>query len=222
MGIHDGHRQRVYDRFRKEGLDSFSPHNVLEMLLFYSIPRADTNEIAHRLIERFGSIAAVFDAPESELVKVTGVGERSAMLIKMIPQLSRYYMTDKTADVIINSSRQAGEYLLPRYVGRTVETVMVICLDNKGKVINTTIVHEGNINVSEVSVQAIASVALQSKAAAIIIAHNHPDGVALPSGDDISTTKIICRTLAALNVKVVDHIIIGDNDFVSVFDSGKL
>ena len=99
---------------------------------------------------------------------------------------------------------------------------MVICLDNKGKVINTTIVHEGNINVSEVSVQAIASVALQSKAAAIIIAHNHPDGVALPSGDDISTTKIICRTLAALNVKVVDHIIIGDNDFVSVFDSGKL
>ena len=222
MGIHDGHRQRVYDRFRKEGLDSFSPHNVLEMLLFYSIPRADTNEIAHRLIERFGSLAAVFDAPESELVKVTGVGERSAMLIKMIPQLSRYYMTDKTADVIINSSRQAGEYLLPRYVGRTVETVMVICLDNKGKVINTTIVHEGNINVSEVSVQAIASVALQSQAAAIIIAHTHPDGVALPSGDDISTTKIICRTLAALNVKVVDHIIIGDNDFVSVFDSGKL
>lgn len=222
MGIHDGHRQRVYDRFRKEGLDSFSPHNVLEMLLFYSIPRADTNEIAHRLIERFGSLAAVFDAPESELVKVTGVGERSAVLIKMIPQLSRYYMTDKTADVIINSSRQAGEYLLPRYVGRTVETVMVVCLDNKGKVINTTIVHEGNINVSEVSVQAIASVALQSKASAIIIAHNHPDGVALPSGDDISTTKLICRTLAALNVKVVDHIIIGDNDFVSVFDSGKL
>ena len=222
MGIHDGHRQRVYDRFLKEGLDSFSPHNVLEMLLFYSIPRADTNEIAHRLIERFGSLAAVFDAPESELVKVTGVGERSAVLIKMIPQLSRYYMTDKTADVIINSSRQAGEYLLPRYVGRTVETVMVVCLDNKGKVINTTIVHEGNINVSEVSVQAVASVALQSKASAIIIAHNHPDGVALPSGDDISTTKLICRTLAALNVKVVDHIIIGDNDFVSVFDSGKL
>ena len=222
MGIHDGHRQRVYDRFRKEGLDSFSPHNVLEMLLFYSIPRADTNEIAHRLIERFGSLAAVFDAPESELVKVTGVGERSAVLIKMIPQLSRYYMTDKSADVIINSSRQAGEYLLPRYVGRTVETVMVVCLDNKGKVINTTIVHEGNINVSEVSVQAVASVALQSKASAIIIAHNHPDGVALPSGDDISTTKLICRTLAALNVKVVDHIIICDNDFVSVFDSGKL
>lgn len=222
MGIHDGHRQRVYDRFRKEGLDSFSPHNVLEMLLFYSIPRADTNEIAHSLIERFGSLAAVFDAPESELVKVTGVGERSAVLIKMIPQLSRYYMTDKTADVIINSSRQAGEYLLPRYVGRTVETVMVVCLDNKGKVINTTIVHEGNINVSEVSVQAVASVALQSKASAIIIAHNHPDGVALPSADDISTTKLICRTLAALNVKVVDHIIIGDNDFVSVFDSGKL
>ena len=222
MGIHDGHRQRVYDRFLKEGLDSFSPHNVLEMLLFYSIPRADTNEIAHRLIERFGSLAAVFDAPESELTKVTGVGERSAVLIKMIPQLARYYMTDKTADVIITGSRQAGEYLLPRYVGRTVETVMVVCLDNKSKVINTVIVHEGNINVSEVSIQAIASVALQSKASAIIIAHNHPDGIALPSNDDITTTKVICRTLAALNVRVVDHIIVGDNDFVSMLDSGKL
>ena len=209
MGIHDGHRQRVYDRFRKEGLDSFSPHNVLEMLLFYSIPRAETNEIAHRLIERFGSIAAVFDAPESELVKVTGVGERSAMLIKMIPQLSRYYMTDKTADVIINSSRQAGEYLLPRYVGRSVETVMMVCLDNKNKVINTTIVHEGSVNVSEVSVQAIASVALQSKASAVILAHNHPDGVALPSNDDIATTKVICRSL-------------GDNDYVSLADTGRI
>ena len=153
---------------------------------------------------------------------MTGVGERSAVLIKMIPQLARYYMTDKTADVIITGSRQAGEYLLPRYVGRTVETVMVVCLDNKSKVINTVIVHEGNINVSEVSIQAIASVALQSKASAIIIAHNHPDGIALPSNDDIATTKVICRTLAALNVRVVDHIIVGDNDFVSMLDSGKL
>ena len=90
MGIHDGHRQRVYDRLRKEGLDSFSPHNVLELLLFFSSPRADTNEIAHRLIDRFGSVAAVLDAPESELVKVNGVGEYSATLIKLIPQLARY------------------------------------------------------------------------------------------------------------------------------------
>ena len=222
MGIHDGHRQRVYDRLRKEGLDSFSPHNVLELLLFFSIPRADTNEIAHRLIERFGSVSAVLDAPESELTKVSGVGEHSATLIKLIPQLARYYMTDKTADIIIGSSRQAGEYLLPRYVGRKNETVMVVCLDNKSKVINTTIVHEGNINVSEISVQAIASVAMQSKASAIILAHNHPDGVALPSNDDIATTRIICHTLANLNIRVVDHIIIGDNDFVSLADSGKI
>ncbi|MBQ2865054.1 MAG: DNA repair protein RadC [Clostridia bacterium] len=222
MGIHDGHRQRVYERFRKEGLDSFSPHNVLELLLFYSIPRADTNEIAHRLIERFGSVAAVFDAPESELVKVSGVGERSAVLIKLIPQMARYYMTEKTADIMINSSRQAGEFLLPRFVGRTVETVMVICLDNKNKVLNCSIVHEGSINVAEVSVQAIAAVALHSKAAAIIIAHNHPDGVAVPSNDDVATTRLICRTLGALNIRVVDHIIVGDNDFVSLADSGKI
>ncbi|MBR4304199.1 MAG: DNA repair protein RadC [Clostridia bacterium] len=222
MGIHDGHRQRVYDRLRKEGLDSFSPHNVLELLLFYSIPRADTNEIAHRLIDRFGSVAAVLDAPESELVKVSGIGEHSATLIKLIPQLARYYMTDKTADIIIGSSRQAGEYLLPRYVGRSVETVMMVCLDNKNKVINTTIVHEGSVNVSEVSVQAIASVALQSKASAVILAHNHPDGVALPSNDDIATTKVICRSLGLLSIRMIDHIIIGDNDYVSLADTGRI
>ena len=222
MGIHDGHRQRVYDRLRKEGLDSFSPHNVLELLLFFSIPRADTNEIAHRLIDRFGSVAAVLDAPESELVKVNGVGEYSATLIKLIPQLARYYMTDKTEDVVISSSRQAGEYLLPRYVGRSVETVMIVCLDNKGKVISTTIVHEGSVNVSEVNVQAIAGVALQNKASAIIIAHNHPDGVALPSNDDIITTKSICHAMSSINIRVVDHIIVADNDYVSLADSGNI
>ena len=222
MGIHDGHRQRVYDRFRKEGLDSFSPHNVLELLLFYSIPRSDTNEIAHRLIERFGSLSAVFEAPESELVKVDGIGERSALLLKMIPDIARYYMVDKTVDIAITSPDQAAEYLLPRYIGRSVETVMVTCLDNKNKVLNTSIVHEGSINVSEVSVQAIASAALQSKAAAIVLSHNHPDGVALPSNDDILTTKLICRTLSALNIRVLDHIIIGDNDYVSLVRSGKL
>ena len=222
MNLHNGHRQRVLDRFRKEGIDSFSPHNILEMVLFYSIPRMDTNEIAHRLIDRFGSVAGVFDAPESELLKVDGIGERSAAFLKMIPQLARYYMTEKAEDKIITSSRDAGEYLLPRYIGRTTEAVMVICLDNKNKVISTQVVHEGNVNTAEISIQAIATAALGCNATSVIVAHNHPGGLSLPSNEDIKTTEVLCRTLSALNIKVLDHIIIADNDFVSLADSGKI
>lgn len=222
MNLHNGHRQRVLDRFRKEGIDGFSPHNILEMVLFYSIPRMDTNEIAHRLIDRFGSVAGVFDAPESELLKVDGIGERSAAFLKMIPQLARYYMTEKSEDKIITSSRDAGEYLLPRYIGRTTEAVMVICLDNKNKVISTQVVHEGNVNTAEISIQAIATAALGCNATSVIVAHNHPGGLSLPSNEDIKTTEVICRTLSALNIKVLDHIIIADNDFVSLADSGKI
>ncbi|MBR6594458.1 MAG: DNA repair protein RadC [Clostridia bacterium] len=222
MNLHNGHRQRVLDRFRKEGIDGFSPHNILEMVLFYSIPRMDTNEIAHRLIDRFGSVAGVFDAPESELLKVDGIGERSAAFLKMIPQLARYYMTEKAEDKIITSSRDAGEYLLPRYIGRTTEAVMVICLDNKNKVISTQVVHEGNVNTAEISIQAIATAALGCNATSVIVAHNHPGGLSLPSNEDIKTTEVLCRTLSALNIKVLDHIIIADNDFVSLADSGKI
>ena len=131
-------------------------------------------------------------------------------------------MQDKTTDVIINSTKAAAEYFLPRYIGRTVETVMVMCLDNKNKVISVRTVHEGSVNVSEVSVQAIASAALSCSAAAIVLAHNHPDGVALPSNEDVDTTRTICRTLAALNIKVLDHIIIADHDYVSIAHSGNL
>ncbi len=222
MNLHNGHRQRVFDRFKKEGIDSFSPHNILEMVLFYSIPRMDTNEIAHRLIDRFGSVAGVFDAPESELLKVEGIGERSAAFLKMIPQLARYYMTEKAEDKIITSSREAGEYLLPRYIGRTTEAVMVICLDNKNKIISTQVAHEGNVNTAEISIQAIATAALGCNATSVIVAHNHPGGLSLPSNEDIKTTEVLCRTLSALNIKVLDHIIIADNDFVSLADSGKI
>ena len=222
MNLHEGHRQRVFDRFKKEGIDSFSPHNILEMLLFYSIPRVDTNEIAHRLIERFGSVSAVFDAPECELIKVEGIGERSAILLKMIPQIARYYLTENIDDRIILSSKDAGKLLLPRYIGRKTEVVMVVCLDSKSKVLSIQTVQEGNVNTAEISIQAIVAAAINSNAAGVIVSHNHPGGVCLPSQEDIKTTRVLCKTLAAVNIKMIDHLIIADNDFVSIAESGQL
>ena len=222
MNVHEGHRKRVYERFLKEGLDNFSPHNVLELVLFYSIPRIDTNEIAHRLINRFGSVAGVFDAPKGELMKVEGVGERTAVLLKLIPQLARYYMSEDSEPCIIDSPQDAVNLVVPRFIGKKTETVLLVCLDNKNKIISVNTVHEGNVNTAEISVGAIASVALSSGASAVVLAHNHPDGVALPSEEDLITTQLICKTLKALNIRMVDHIVVGDKDYVSIAQSGNI
>ncbi|MBQ3500307.1 MAG: hypothetical protein IJA70_02625, partial [Oscillospiraceae bacterium] len=128
---HDGHRKRLKARFMKTGLDDFEPHNILELLLFYSVPRKDTNPLAHRLVNRFGSLSGVFDAGPEELMKVDGITENTAVLISMIPQLARKYLEDKSDAVnAISGFDDIGTYLMPKFVGRTVETIMLAALDN--------------------------------------------------------------------------------------------
>jgi len=222
VGIHDKHRQRLIKRFLEEGLDSFSPHNVLELLLFFSIPRVDTNETAHRLMETFGSIAGVLEAPYEDLLKVQGVGPNTATLLKLIPQLSRRYLSEKNDDICLNSSEKAGQYLLPRYIGRREETVFMVCIDSKCRALNTTLLHEGSVNSAEVNLRKIVATALQYNAAGIILAHNHPGGVALPSPEDLATTERIRATLEPVGIQLVDHIIVADHDFVSMADSGNI
>ena len=135
--LHEGHRKRMKERFIKSGLDDFAPHNILELLLFYSIPRGDTNPVAHRLIDTFGSLSGVFDATPEELAKVDGVGENSAILISMIPQIARKYLEDKadTANIVGGCS-DIGAFLLPKFVGRTNEALMMVSIDNKNKIIH--------------------------------------------------------------------------------------
>ncbi len=222
MSIHDGHRKRLIKRAMDEGLDGFSQHNVLELLLFFAIPRRDTNEIAHALIKRFGSLSGVFDAPMAELLNIDGIGENSAALIKLIPQLSRQYLTDRDNDICLRSTEKAGNYLLSRYIGRREETVMLVSMDSKYRVLGTTVLHTGSINSTEVNIRKVVATALQYDAVNVIIAHNHPGGIALPSHEDIATTQRVKDALAAINVKLVDHIIIADNDFVSLADSGNI
>ena len=116
--LHGGHRERVRKRFISEDLDNFSPHNVLELLLFYAIPQKDTNEIAHRLLNTFGSLSGVFDAPIEELKNVNGIGENAAVFIKLLPSACRRYMDDKFGKAhTINSPEAAGKFLKPKYIG---------------------------------------------------------------------------------------------------------
>lgn len=219
--LHEGHRKRMKERFIKSGLDDFAPHNILELLLFYSIPRGDTNPVAHRLIDTFGSISGVFDATPEELAKVDGVGENSAILISMIPQIARKYLEDKadTANIVGGCS-DIGAFLLPKFVGRTNEALMMVSIDNKNKIISCSVVAEGTVDSAKVSRRKIMEEAMKVKATRVILAHNHPCGVAVPSSEDVVMTKEIGRLFAQVGIELVDHIIVANDDYVSMAASG--
>lgn len=219
--IHKGHRKRVKERFLKQGLRDFPPHNALELLLFYAIPRRDTNEIAHNLIKKFGTISAVFDASVEELVKVKGVSDNTAVLIKMIPAFSSYYMADRVNYIdSLNSTEKIGAYFLPKFIGQKNECVYILCLDSKFKILKSELLFEGSVNAVSITNRKVIEVAALVGATSVVIAHNHPNGIAIPSDADIATTIQLKKALALINTELIDHIIVADDDFVSLADSG--
>ena len=223
MSIHDGHRKRIKDRFLGFGLDSFQEHEVLELLLFYAIPRGDVNPAAHQLISKFGNIAGVMDAPYEELVKTTGVGANAALFLKLLPQVCRRYQLSKSrTGAVLSNSSCAGKYLLPCYCGENNEAVYMVCLDSKCKAISTTLLCRGSINSASISPRKVVETALAYNAAGVILSHNHTSGIALPSHEDIETTHRIAAALKAVEIDLVDHIIVADDDFISLADSGNI
>lgn len=221
MSVHDGHRERMKHRFSEHGLENFDDHNVLELLLFYALPRSDVNPLAHALLDRFGSLSAVFDAPAEELVKVPGIGDSAALLIKLIPQVSRRYLMSRSSfDDILDSPKKAGRYLLPRFYAERDEIVYVICLDAKCMVLCCRLLFRGSVNSANVSIRKIVETALTYNATSVILAHNHTSGIAIPSLEDQATTRRIEAALKAVDITLADHIIVADDDFVSLADSG--
>lgn len=221
MSVHDGHRERIKKQFIEHGLDSFADHNVLELLLFYALPRGDVNPVAHALMNAFGSLSAVFDAPVEELTKVPGVGTSTAEYLKLIPQVSRRYLTSRAQlNDILNTTKKAGEYLIPCFYAERDEVVYMICLDAKCKVINCKLLFRGGVNSAVVSVRKIVENALLYNSTSVIIAHNHTSGIAIPSDEDQETTRRIEQALKAVDILLTDHIVVADDDFVSLADTG--
>ncbi len=220
---HQGHRKRLKERFRQTGFAGFEKHEMLELLLFYSIPQKDTNDLAHDLIEQFGSLSGVFDASYENLLKVNGISDNSATLIKMIPQLANAYLNDRNdPGMILDSVEKAGDFLLSKYVGATNERVYLLCLDNKLKLLNCALVGEGSLNRVNFHPRQILQKALQCSASTIILGHNHPYGTALPSDADILMTRQLYEMAQVLDITLRDHIIVAGDDFVSLAQSGIL
>ena len=224
MGIHDGHREKMRRRFLSGGLEQFADHEALELLLYYAIPRRDTNPIAHALIDRYGSLSAVLAAPVEDLQKVEGIGESAAILLKLVPRLcakARLADADRQ-ELILNTASRAGAYLLERFYGEQNEVIYQLCLDRKGKLLACKRLGEGGVASADLDIRKLMENAILTSASVVILAHNHPSGVALPSPDDYVATDRAKSALQSIGVQLADHIIVADNDFVSMADSGYL
>lgn len=217
--LHKNHRSRVRKKFFENGLDSFENHETLEFLLFYCVPYKNTSELAHRLIDAFGSLSAVLDAPLDALYDF-GLTETQASLLKLIPELSRVYLNDKhnNSDKIIDYDK-VGDIILRKFIGREEENVLLFLLDAKGKEVYCGIVSKGTLSDTIMPIRKIVDYALRYNAKAAIIAHNHPSGVALPSRDDIESTADVKSALNLIGVRLIDHFIVADNDYVSLAQS---
>ncbi|MDD4504588.1 MAG: DNA repair protein RadC [Clostridiaceae bacterium] len=221
--LHEGHRQRVKSRYLSEGLDAFEDHQVLEMLLFFCIPMKDTNELAHKMIHEFGSLAGLFEADPKDICKRCKVSENTAILVSLIPSLARRYFKGKWGDKpVLNNSVKAGEYAISLFAGRIYENFFVICLDSQNRVNYAALVHEGTINEAAVYPRLIVETVLRHQANSIILAHNHPGGSLEPSSADIDVTKKIVTAIEAISSKVMDHIIVAGDKYYSFAEKGLI
>lgn len=216
---HHGHRSRMRERFLHTHFDGFEEHQILEMILFYVYPRTDTNPLAHRLLNTFGSISAVLDAPVDTLIDA-GLTKNAATFLVMLPDISRVYLNDRNNNKSkIIDFEKLGEYFTAKFIGRDEEAMILLLADAKGKEVYCGVVSKGSFHASEAPVRKIVDLSMRYNAATAVIAHNHPSGVALPSKADIMATSSIAQALNLIGVMLVDHIIVSDDDFVSLRDT---
>lgn len=221
MSIHKDHRQRLKQRFLREGLDHFDDLYILELLLFYCVPRRDTNEIAHKLLDRFGSLPRVMEAGVEELKKVDGVGEGVSTFFMLLQQLNRACEIRRHEDIsIINGHEDIKNLMLARMDRQRNETVYLLCMDAKRKVLCLEKVGEGSVNSANVPIRRIVEVALAANATTVVLGHNHPGGLAFPSPEDINTTNYVAKALWSVEIDLADHIIVSDGEYISLVQSG--
>ncbi|NLX82254.1 MAG: DNA repair protein RadC [Clostridiales bacterium] len=213
---HHGHRARLRARFMKSGLTGFAPHEALELLLTFAIPRQDVNPIAHQLLARFGSFNRVLQASAADLQSVKGIGEGAATLISLMLPLFRVYREGLVNEVTDVST---PESLILRcqalLMGERVERFMVLSLDARGRLITHAMVSTGDEGETAVYPRLIAQELLRAGASACVLAHNHPSGLAQPSSADVQMTKALKDILSPLSIRLQDHIIIAGEDTFS-------
>ncbi|MBD5117649.1 MAG: DNA repair protein RadC [Clostridiales bacterium] len=221
--IHDGHRRGMKEQFLTQGLSGMRDHQILELLLFYAVPRRDVNPLAHRLVEHFGSLAGVFHATYDQLLEVEGVGPNIATLLLLVPAASARYLEESASiDGQIVAAWQLRELLTPLFFGQRDEVAYLVCMDGKNKVLATRKLGEGVVDSVPIAARKVLEAALGCNASRVVLAHNHVSGVALWSQADLDTTLRLKRLLAEADIVLVDHVILAGGDMVSMAESGLL
>ncbi len=212
--LHNGHRQRLRELYRKSGADGLPDHVLLELLLSYAIPRRDVNPLAHELLERFNSLSDVLSAPQEELNSINGIGESTASFLHLIFDLHQRMLQSLSSPkkrIVLNNSDLASRYALSLFRQDRYETVRVVCLDMAMQIINVTTLSVGSLNAVTVEPRRVIETALFYKAYSILLMHNHPTGTVIPSQDDIETADKITKLARELSIQVNDQLIVGDN-----------
>ena len=220
--IHKDHRQRVRSRYLSEGISSMADHNIIELLLFFGIPYKDTNAIAHELIESFGDLNGVLDAPVEELVKVDGIGENTATLIRLTRDIALKYIENKSFDkVTVNEDRRIEDFLSLKFAGETREFIYMLTVDSHGRLQRCVKVCEGSPDSATVDNRTIVETAIRFDTKNVILSHNHPNGFAVPSVADVKATEQLIPVLDAIGINLADHIIVSHDDTFSMARSKK-
>ena len=212
-----GHRERLRKRYMKSGFDRMPDEQVLELLLFYALPRCDTAAVAKRLLDAFGSLSNVLSAPTDSLTTVEGIGESAALLLSMISPLAKRVMLEPSKPgMVLRSLQECAVFLIPYFHGSKTEKVHLLCMDAKCMVLSCHLLEEGSTNSTNFSIRKAVQHALNNHATSVILSHNHPCGILNVSEADIETTRQFRDALAAVDIHLADHIIISGGNYFSM------
>ena len=221
--LHQGHRQRMRARVEAHGLESLSPHEVLEYILYITNTRRDTNGLAHQLIDRFGDFAGVLEASEEELLTVEGVGPSTARMLHLLPQISRYYTQSRTGGrKSLGTTVQLAEFLMLPFAGAVQERALLAALDSRSRVKGLFWLRDGTGDRVSLEIKDVVSAALRGGTDSVVLCHNHPNGMALPSREDLQATENIVRALGLVKVHLRDHIILTETEYFSMREANRL
>lgn len=225
-GVHEGHRERMREKIRKGGIGAFQQHEVLEYLLYSFVPRKDTNEIAHALIDRFSSLSGVLNASEDDLAKVNGMTQNAALFLATLPDVFRAYVDGVNSDGVarqdLSGIGRARNFMCSRLFGLNQEHLCVAALDAHDKLIKCEIIEQGSGDAVRMDVRKLVDFALRTGASAMLIAHNHPSGNILPSQKDVTMTQEAMSTLSGIGVELQDHLIFAGSEYYSFEENGTM
>ena len=220
---HAGHRQRMRERFRQQGLQGFAPHEVLELILFYAIPQRKVNPLAHRLLDQFGSLHAVLDASVEQLMQVEGVGEYAATLLHLFSDVGRQLGVSRSSQESVPFDiGHAKKHCLNLLDGLTEEHFYVVCLDSRMCLIRDVLIAKGSIDEVPTYPRIVAQAVLACNAYAVVLCHNHPGGDIVPSQPDLDATSTLHNMLKTMNVRLVDHMVVAGGRVVSMVNLGLI